>query len=916
MSDSIKLLGKDGKLVPVPPDQVQHALENGFQALKGSSIPMKDDQGVTRFVPSESALQGLQHGWKISSKEESKLADAQQSYGPAAAAALGFAKGAPAALGISTERAVNEVARYSHDFKQEVDPFSGPQVSSPQARALGHFKGAALGSPIAALGGEIAGFAAPALLTGGGLSALAEEGLVEAGASKGLAKIGAFGAENALAGYAGADSEAALENEELTAQHAVAGAGFGFLLGGVAGAGAHGLETAAGRILGRFGRGGGVLARGEMKAVEGAESAALKGVAEEATGYGRSVEDRAIRQAGFNDEKITSRIQKEVFDAMTELHEKGFEVSKETYGAGQRANVNKLIGDAASPGVAERVNSVRGQAIEHMVATVTEHAEATAEVAEAKAALRRVSKGSRGAPADVDVPPRDVADAQMMLERAQARLAEAQHPLLKDYGDTIRKFSGEFAGKDAEGFHAMRELKTHLFEMAKRAKEAAPSAASHRDELLLKAAAGRMQDDVQVARSLTHSEELFGRAGAAERDIAEARARQKAAEKTAFPGLGMKIEEPSGRDVWKWDPKKVANMLRDAANMDNPVVAEFQKWLQATHDFQGRVTKHYGTKAPEVAALQGTAGKIGAAFEEAQIHAQRIAKLDAIGVRPNTGGTSNRGVVMGLMDPGVRMAMLSRAERVAMDFSKRSGIAIDEFFVSGSKTRTRPSTTAFLKGAGGERATFERTVEAVLEANENPQRVAELVGSQLPSARAGVGFHTVQTMTRGLAYLVQHMPSGMQPDPSLAAPHLEKPLYSDAEMRVWARRAAAIDQPLTVLEHLAQGIVVDEEIDALREVYPDLYARVETALRLGLADRSKPALTRQQKLQLSVVFGQPVDASMTVDCMRILQMSPAGRAGKGGKAVVSMNGRGVKAVNLGSALSESSLTDAERLAKR
>lgn len=905
MSD-VKLLGPDGKLTPVRPDQVQHALENGFQALKGSTLPLKDEQGVVRFVPAESSLQGLRRGWSVASKEEASLASAEQTYTPGVAAAVGFAKGLPASVGISTERVAGVAAEYSKDFQQRVDPFEGPVVSAPHQRVLDTFTGASRGSPIAALGGEIAGFAAPALL-GGGVAGGLEGAFSELGASKALAKIGAFGAENAIAGIAGADSEAALNNEALTAQHSVAGAGFGLLLGGVAGAGAHGLETAAGRILGRFGRGGGVLARGEMKAVEaGAESAALKAAGEEATGYGRTMEDRLIRQAAFNDEKISAKIQKEVFDNMTSLHEKGFEVSKETYGAGQKANVSKLIGDQVTPGVAEQVGAVRSQALEHMEATLDEHAKATAELAEAKAALRGAKGGA----------PADLADAKKLLERAQTRLAEAQHPLLKDYGDTIRKFSGEFAGTDAEGFHATRELKTHLFEMAERAEKGVEGAASHRDAELLAAAAGRLKDDVQVARSLTHSEELFGRAGKAERDIAEARARQIAAEKTAFPGLGMQVEEASGRKVWKWDPKKVSNMLRDAANMDNPVVAEYQKWLQATHDFHGRVAQHYGTKGTEVAALQGTAGKIGAAFEEAQIHAKRIAKLDAIGVRPNTGGTGNRGIVMGLADPGVRMAMLSRAERVAMDFSKRSGWAIDEFFVSGGSTKVRPSTNAFLKGAGGERATFERTVEAVLDANENPQRVAELVGSQLPSSRPGVGFHTVQTMARGLAYLVQHMPSGMQPDPTLAAPHLEKPLYSDAEMRVWARRAAAIDQPLTVLEHLAQGIVVDEEIDALREVYPDLFDRVETSLRMGLADRSKPPLNRQQKLQLSVVFGQPVDASMTVDTMRILQMSPAGRAGKGKSPVVSMNGRGVKSVNLGSALSESALTDAERLAKR
>lgn len=109
MSD-VKLLGPDGKLTPVRPDQVQHALENGFQALKGSTLPLKDEQGVVRFVPAESSLQGLRRGWSVASKEEASLASAEQTYTPGVAAAVGFAKGLPASVGISTERVAGVAA--------------------------------------------------------------------------------------------------------------------------------------------------------------------------------------------------------------------------------------------------------------------------------------------------------------------------------------------------------------------------------------------------------------------------------------------------------------------------------------------------------------------------------------------------------------------------------------------------------------------------------------------------------------------------------------------------------------------------------------------------------------------------------------------------------------------------------------
>jgi hypothetical protein len=903
MSD-IKLLGPDGKLTPVAPNQVQHALENGYQALKGSTLPLKDEHGTVRFVPAESGLQGLKKGWTVASKDEASLASAQETYTAPVAAAVGFAKGVPAGFGVSTERVAGTYAEYSKDFQQRVDPFEGPVVSTPKGRVLGTFTGAARGSPIAALGGEIAGFAAPALLTGGGLAAGAEGALAEAGAGKVLSRFGGFAAEGALGGLAAEDSEAALRNESLTAERAVAGATFGALLSGGAGVGLMGLEHAGANVLSRL-RGGAPRVASSLERVA-AEELATK----EATGFGRTLEDRAIRQADFDDAKISARIQKEVYENMTGLHEGGFDVTKESYGPGKSANVRKMVGDQVSPGVADRVTSTRASGLKYAEDIVEEKIAAKLELDEANEALRAQKRKFKNASPGSS----PTASFEARVERARGRASAAQHPLMDDFEAAVRESSGWKHATDAESFEAANGAKDLFTKLSDRAKEL-KKGASYGDGKMLDSAAKHFGESAQSMRGLTQSEELFGKVGRAEREIAAARSAQIAAEETAFPILGQQIQEPSGRMVWKWDPEKVSSMLRDARNMDNPGVREFQKWLQATHDLHGKITEHYGVKAAETVALQSKAARIGAAFEEAQIHAGRLAKLEEVGFRSRTGSLGNRGIAASLVDDGARLGMMAQAERQAMKVAKATGIAVDEFFVAGGKGKA-PKTVPFLKGPGGERATFERTVDAVLEAQANPAKVAELAGNAIPSDRAGVGFHISQTMMRGLGYLAAHIPPGFAADPELVAPHLHKPLYSDQEMRVWARRAAAIHSPLTVLEHLAQGIVVAEEVDALREVYPDMYAQLDLALRTGLANPATPPLTRQQKLQLSVLFGQAVDPNLSTRVFRNLQMPADGRAGKAKPGVVSLKGKGLKSVDLGSSISDQALTDVERLAKR
>jgi len=93
---------------------------------------------------------------------------------------------------------------------------------------------------------------------------------------------------------------------------------------------------------------------------------------------------------------------------------------------------------------------------------------------------------------------------------------------------------------------------------------------------------------------------------------------------------------------------------------------------------------------------------------------------------------------------------------------------------------------------------------------------------------------------------------------------------SDLEMRSWARKVAAAEDPHGVLERLAHGSVTPEDADTMRAVAPEMMADVVSQIAQRLPEL-RASLPYSRRLALSIFAGAAVDPSMEPRVIAALQ---------------------------------------------
>lgn len=93
---------------------------------------------------------------------------------------------------------------------------------------------------------------------------------------------------------------------------------------------------------------------------------------------------------------------------------------------------------------------------------------------------------------------------------------------------------------------------------------------------------------------------------------------------------------------------------------------------------------------------------------------------------------------------------------------------------------------------------------------------------------------------------------------------------SKARLSQWSRYVAAVNDPAGVLEDLSNGHVTMEGAEALRVVYPALYAEAQRTL-LEHAPQMQRTLPYHRRVSISIMFRVPVDGTMTPRHMQFLQ---------------------------------------------
>lgn len=129
---------------------------------------------------------------------------------------------------------------------------------------------------------------------------------------------------------------------------------------------------------------------------------------------------------------------------------------------------------------------------------------------------------------------------------------------------------------------------------------------------------------------------------------------------------------------------------------------------------------------------------------------------------------------------------------------------------------------------------------------------------------------------RGAAFLAGKMPVRAQV--KTVDPRDPARMPSDADQARWLRYARAVDKPLEVMEQIRQGVASREAVEALKAVYPRLFAQIQGEVQTAIAGREQP-LTTDERKKLAYLLDLPATAAHNPATGAAVQAALAGAAG-------------------------------------
>lgn len=114
----------------------------------------------------------------------------------------------------------------------------------------------------------------------------------------------------------------------------------------------------------------------------------------------------------------------------------------------------------------------------------------------------------------------------------------------------------------------------------------------------------------------------------------------------------------------------------------------------------------------------------------------------------------------------------------------------------------------------------------------------------------------IMKQAEALQYLYNTLPKRNMPQGILAKDDKFQP--SDADLAKWERVVSAVNDPLSVLDDLDNGMATKEGIDAIQAIYPRIYSRIVEEMIEKINDPNAK-ISYGNALQLRTLFGIPID---------------------------------------------------------
>lgn len=372
------------------------------------------------------------------------------------------------------------------------------------------------------------------------------------------------------------------------------------------------------------------------------------------------------------------------------------------------------------------------------------------------------------------------------------------------------------------------------------------------------------------------------------------------------------------------DPAKIVGYTNDLVSPKNDLRSEVvQRWLKTRRDMAEAISKNYDlpaskrehlrkivegidrfeksyktietqlTLANQLRALD-QAGKSGFGFGALSGVALGGTALGPVGAAVGLGvGAANTGLEM-LANPGKTVRQLAAAHRLVTSMDERVEGGIKGFIKRHTEAAAERASRLASEGAttAGRAAvrTFDKvhaerekqtaamvtTAKAVQSYAANPAEmdrdVAQSLGSFAAVAPKAAAAYA-DTTRRAVAFLASKVPPGLAPRG--LQPHLERPQVSDAARAKWERYVEAVKNPAGVVDDMARGRLSIEGAETLRTVYPAIYQDVQRKLTEQISDL-RTRLPQRAKMELSILYGVPVDPSVSSEAIAAYQAAYQG----------------------------------------
>lgn len=219
------------------------------------------------------------------------------------------------------------------------------------------------------------------------------------------------------------------------------------------------------------------------------------------------------------------------------------------------------------------------------------------------------------------------------------------------------------------------------------------------------------------------------------------------------------------------------------------------------------------------------------------------------------------------------LAVLADVRRQQVATEKLTKSALSKFFGK-SKPAARVLSTKALLGSGysldgkqqgpkNKQQAFEnasKNITALLQDSEKLTERLAIATGRLQQAAPKMSAEVHNTLIRGLQFLNTKLPKPMNSGSDLIFPKQYRP--TTIELAKFERYLQAVESPISVLEDLESGTITREHTEALKEVYPAFYAKLQSDV-LDYVAQNPDKLDYSRKVQLGILLDIPTDESMT-----------------------------------------------------